>query len=147
MQPAPKRRSLPHTLFCVCIALFGAFVAYEGMQLSFGTLARIGPGFFPAGLGLVILLLGLLTIIEKDDAAFERHSLRPLVLCSLAILVFALTVERLGMIFAVTAVVALSSLAHGNTSVRAIAGLAALLCLTGYVLFITMLRIPLNPVF
>lgn len=121
-------------------------MAYEGSQLSIGTLTRIGPGFFPTGLGLLILVLGLLTIFEKDDIGVARNSLRALVFISLAILAFAVTVEPLGLIVATAGVVLLTSLAHGRPSIGTVAVVTAALSVVGILLFITMLRIPLNPI-
>ncbi|QPC41321.1 tripartite tricarboxylate transporter TctB family protein [Kaustia mangrovi] len=122
-------------------------MAYEGAQLSIGTLTRIGPGFFPTGLGLLILLLGLATAFETEDIVFARNSVRALLCISLAILTFAVTVERLGLIVATAGVVLLTSLAHGRPTIRTVSAVTAFLSVLGILLFITMLRIPLNPVF
>lgn len=41
-------------LFSLGIVAFGVYVILEGMAMSMGTLRRIGPGFFPVVLGIVL---------------------------------------------------------------------------------------------
>lgn len=145
MQDAPQRRSLAYILFCLCIALFGLFVAYMGFQLSLGTVRRIGPGFFPAGLGIIICVLALLTAFERETVNFPKGSLRALIFIALAILVFALTVERLGLIVAVAGLVLLTALAHRRPDLKSMAGVTIFLGALGVLLFVYLLRIPLSP--
>src|SRR5690606_5852607 len=78
MQDAPQPRSLTYVLFCLCIAIFGLIVAYMGSELSLGSVRRIGPGFFPTGLGLIIFFLALLTAFEHETAKFPRGGSRAL---------------------------------------------------------------------
>lgn len=145
MQNAPQRRSLAYILFCLCIAGFGLFVAFLGSEMSIGSVRRIGPGFFPTGLGIIICVLGLLTAFERETANFPRGSLRALIFIALALLVFALAVERLGLIIAVAGLVLLTALAHGRPDLKSIAGVTLVLSALGVLLFIYLLRIPLSP--
>lgn len=146
MQDTPQRRSLPYILFCLCIALFGLLVAYMGSELSLGSMRRIGPGFFPTGLGLIIFFLALLTAFEHETARFARGSLRALIFISLAILAFALVVERLGLIIAVASLVLLTALAQGRPNLKSIVGVTLFLSAIGVLLFLYLLRIPLSPI-
>ncbi|MGE3874376.1 MAG: tripartite tricarboxylate transporter TctB family protein, partial [Parvibaculaceae bacterium] len=50
-----------------CGALFavlGAVFAYESFMLDMGTALRMGPGYFPSMLGLVLLLLGVVILLQ-----------------------------------------------------------------------------------
>lgn len=147
MQDAPQPRSLTYVLFCLCIAIFGLIVAYMGTELSLGSVRRIGPGFFPTGLGLIIFFLALLTAFEHETAKFPRGGSRALVFISLAILAFALVVERLGLIVATASLVLLTALAQGRPSLRSTVGVTLFLSALGVLLFLYLLRIPLNPLF
>lgn len=120
-------------------------MAYMGFQLSLGTIGRIGPGFFPTGLGLLFLLFALLATFERDEVNFPKRGIRALVLISLAILAFALTVERLGLIVGVASVVILTAVAHGKPNPISIAGATIFLSALGFLLFVYLLRIPLSP--
>lgn len=53
------------------IALLGVGAILEGMKYSVGTLARMGPGFFPVWLGIILILLGLLVAATADPVAEE----------------------------------------------------------------------------
>lgn len=116
-----------------------------GLQLSLGSVGRIGPGFFPAGLGLLMLVFALLTALERDEPNFPKGAIRALVFISLAILAFALTVERLGLIVAAAGVVVLTALAHGRPNLKSVAGVTVVLSAVGVLLFVYLLRIPLSP--
>ena len=85
------------------LALCGlAVAAYSVAYYDFGELRRIGPGFFPTVLGA--FLAGLGTLIAAP-AALRRGEVAEIALKEaafvlLAVLAFALTVERAGLLVA-----------------------------------------------
>jgi len=64
----------------------------------------------------------------------------------LAILAFALVVERLGLIIAVASLVLLTALAQGRPNLKSIVGVTLFLSAMGVLLFLYLLRIPLSPI-
>lgn len=50
------------------MVLIGGIAMLEGSSYSIGSLARMGPGFFPVALGAVMLLLGILIAVTAADA-------------------------------------------------------------------------------
>lgn len=58
----------------VLIAI-GAFTIWEGMRYSTGTLARMGPGYFPVALGGVLIFLGVLVALTADNKEEEAKAL------------------------------------------------------------------------
>ncbi|MGO4906790.1 tripartite tricarboxylate transporter TctB family protein [Pseudorhodobacter sp. W20_MBD10_FR17] len=96
------------------LAAIGAFVAvYAVAHYDIGTLRRMGPGFFPALLGGVLAVLGLVIalpawargaapvhIVWKDAAAVLA-----------AILVFAAGLERGGLVLVTASAVLIASIA------------------------------------
>jgi len=83
--------------------LFGLSVA---QNYSFGTVARIGPGFFPAIVSGLLTLVGLLTILKSlrsDGEPIERIHWKPLLLITLSVVAFGLFLPRLGMPLAILA--------------------------------------------
>lgn len=59
----------------VLIAI-GAFTIWEGMRYSTGTLARMGPGYFPVALGAILILLGVLVALTGDTKKEEAEALK-----------------------------------------------------------------------
>lgn len=53
------------------MCLIGLGAAAQGLQYSFGSLTRMGPGFFPTCLGVILVLLGF-----SIAAAAKRPALR-----------------------------------------------------------------------
>lgn len=101
------------------LGLFAAWYAHAHYEL--GDLQRMGPGYFPIALGLILAVLGLLVAIP----AWFRHG-EPIVvnwktlgLVTLAIVVFALLLKSVGIVFATMVSVLVSSVADSHTSWRA----------------------------
>ena len=86
-------------LALIAIGLF--FALYSSSSYTFGELRRMGPGFFPTVLGWVLAGLGVVLSLSATSGAVERmgaFSWRPFVTVLLGLSVFALTVERFGMV-------------------------------------------------
>ncbi len=99
-------------MFVVIGVAFAAFAqAYK-----LGTPARMGPGFFPTMLGVLLALLGTAIVVQSlaGNGAPKRVDAvrwRPLALILLSVLVFAIALPRLGIIVSIALLVAISSLA------------------------------------
>lgn len=81
------------------IAVGIAFSLYA-MRYSLGTLTRMGPGFFPMALGVLLALLGVLVAapaLRRAGAAPVPH-LRALFTILAAVAIFGLTVREVGMV-------------------------------------------------
>ncbi|MGY6634377.1 MAG: tripartite tricarboxylate transporter TctB family protein [Alkalilacustris sp.] len=81
----------------VCIAL-GAVVVWITSDYRFGTPRRMGPGFFPVTLGVILAGLGVLILISglRDRTPLPRMYVRPLIILPATILAFALLLPRVG---------------------------------------------------
>lgn len=142
-----KHRRISDVLFGALIVIFGLYVAYAGTQLSMGTMSRIGPGFFPLGLGIIMAVLGLAAALEpaesKQDTAFNFRSL---IFLSLALITFALLIESLGLVPATTSLVIFTAIGgREKISILTLIGTIIGLSMVGYLLFIKLLRLPLEP--
>ncbi len=142
-----RTRPMGDTLFSLLIVLFGLFIAYEATGMSIGTARRIGPGFFPLGLGAIIVVLGIGTLFEPagESRSADGFNLRGLVCVSLALLAFAGLVERLGLFPAIAALVILTSLGDRRLHPLTVIATTLALCAVGYFLFIWALHLPLEP--
>jgi hypothetical protein len=112
--------------------VLGAAFAYASTGYDFGTLLRMGPGFFPIVLGLGLVGLGLAILVQGlrgsgDPGGIGAIAWRGLVLILGAILFFGATIRGLGLapaVFVASFVAALASVE--NTLPRAAAIAAAL---------------------
>ena len=95
-----KNRDVLSGLFFVGIGAFVAIKSY--LQYPIGTLGRMGPGYFPLILGIVLALIGLVVIAMslrvrglEIKATFRWRSVWAVLL---GVLLFSQTVERVGLI-------------------------------------------------
>lgn len=142
-----RNRDRSDALFAVLIVLFGLFLVYSGIDLSIGKMSRIGPGFLPLCLGVVIAFLGIGILFERQP---ERNDGRPniygLIMISLAVGAFAALVETVGLFPATAALVLLTTLANPErVKPMTVLGTIAGLCVTGYLLFVLALQLPFQP--
>ena len=132
----------------------GAFIAF-GLAFAIGALAynvgsplRMGPGYFPLSLGIVLVVMGGV-IVAKGFVAEEGEpigglALRPIILIVAAFIFFGVTVRGLGVVPALFVAVLVASLARDRTSpLLALAIAASLTTLSGLV-FIVALQLRLQ---
>ena len=50
------------------LTAFGALTAWESSRYAFGTLGRMGPGYYPALLGGGMVVVGLLIVLNRGGA-------------------------------------------------------------------------------
>jgi len=93
---------------------FGLAALYFGQHLAVGTPVRMGPGYVPRMLSLILLALGVLVCIValvSGSEPVERPKWKPITLVTLGIVCFALLFERAGLIPALIVLVMIASLA------------------------------------
>jgi hypothetical protein len=97
------------------VAAVGLAVLLAAMPLSMGTARAMGPGFVPVSMGIILILLGAgIVFVEGRRGIAERPempALRPLIFIPAAVIVFAVTVQRFGMIPSVFLTTFISTLA------------------------------------
>lgn len=85
----------------------GVGFAYASTQYDFGTSSNPGPGYFPFGLGVLLALLGGLVLFKamsietRDGERIGSIGWRALVVVVGAIVLFSLSLPRLGLPLAV----------------------------------------------
>jgi hypothetical protein len=81
----------------VAIGLAGL---YFGQDLAFGTSARMGPGYFPVLLSVLIIAIGLIVGFQGlvvEGPPIEPVQLRPIAFIVAAILVFGFLIDSIGL--------------------------------------------------
>jgi hypothetical protein len=138
-------RGLKSLLAGLVFIALSAIFAYSASTLTLGTAARMGSGYFPMMIALVLGALGVLTAAVGFFAKDERPtgtSFRSVVLVGGSVLVFAASIEPLGLIFAVFATSLLFSLADREFKLLPSLGAAAVLAAFSWIVFSYALSMP-----
>lgn len=135
-------RSMNELLTGVFLILVALLAFYLASPLSSLTEVGLGPGYVPKmfasiqlGLGLILVLGGLL----KQGEALESWQMRPLLLILASIVFFAISIERLGLVLAVTGLVLISCAANRGTTFREAVILALSSAAVSALLFVKLL--------
>lgn len=119
---------------------------YFGRELTYGSSARMGPGYFPTILSYVIIFIGLIIGgrgLATDGPSVERIPLRPITFVILAILAFGFLVERIGLALTAIAVTFIASAAREKFNLKETATLGVVLALLCVGVFIYGLSQPM----
>jgi hypothetical protein len=147
----------------VMFSAIGVAFAWGATTYTVGEGARMGPGYFPLMLGIVLAILGLVIVFEslvvetEDGEPVGRWAWRPLGYIIGANVAFGVLlgglprfgIPAMGMIVAIYALVALASLAGDKFKLRDVLILATVLAIGSYLAFIVLLKlqIPVWPSF
>lgn len=98
-------------LLMMGLGLFVSWYAFENYEI--GTANRMGPGFFPVGLGALLAVLGFFIALPAffRSGTRMRFEVRTLVLVTASIAVFAMLLKSMGIIVATALAVMISSTA------------------------------------
>lgn len=143
---APRRSSADVVAGGVFVVLGAAFLV-ASLDYEVGTVKQMGPGFFPAVGGGLLVLLGLGVagkgLVAGESGAFTRFPLRPLLMITLALVAFATTIDVIGLLPATFLTSVLAALAGRGTPAWKILALATGLTAGCYVVFVLLLQLRL----
>lgn len=127
---------------------FGALALFLGRNYAFGTVTRMGPGFLPTVLAW--FLLGLGTFLAVRGVAMDGQSIapgkwRPQIFILLAIVLFGLLIERVGLAPTVLVVGFVAAFASTEVRWKEAALLSAGAALFSILLFIKLLGQSMAP--
>ncbi len=121
------------------VLLIGAAATVEGLQYPLGTLANIGPGMFPTGIGVLLALVGAAITVsgfqirdEHDGSSIDWRGWGCIIAGMLA---FAILGIFGGLVIAIFALVFISALGDRNNSVLQAATLAVAMVAVGIAVF------------
>jgi putative tricarboxylic transport membrane protein len=130
----------------IFIAIGVAFILLA-QQYRLGTLHRMGPGMFPTLVGGLLVLLGAAVALRSLVLTGEpvpRFHLRPLAVSLLAIVLFGVALQWLGLIAAVAVLVVVGAWAARDVRPLENAVLAAAMILFSVGVFVWLLGLPLR---
>lgn len=119
------------------LTALGIFVVFYAQRYEFGDLNRMGPGYFPVALGVMLTILGLIIMIPAFFREGERihFDLAPFLLVTASLVAFATALKPLGIMLATVISVVLASMASDMTWVGRTLLAIAIAAVT-YVVFI-----------
>jgi len=134
--------------------VIGLFFTYMATQYSMGTPAKMGPGYFPFWLGLVMTALGLVILIKSlgAKAAIEKippFNWRVIALITGSVVLYGVLLPIMGFIVAVFVLVFLSASASHEFHWKGTLMNAIFLIVFTYLVFVVGLKLqfPLLPFF
>lgn len=131
------------------VALFGVLYGAQGARYTIGSLSRMGPGYFPVALGVILALTGVTIAIfgyRKSVPVDTEHrpaQWRAWALISVSIVAFVLLAERFGLVPAAFAIVFISAFADRDNNWKRAAILSAAIVVVAIVVFWWALQIQL----
>ena len=143
----PSRINIPDFAFAAFLIGLGALAFSLAGELTIGTAASMGPGYVPRGLAILIMIFGLLMggrAVFAGWAAFPAVALRPLLLVSAAVALFAILLPLAGLAVTSAAVVLCAGLAAYDARPHENVLLAIGLSVFAVLLFVVGLGLPLR---
>lgn len=107
------RVNAPKDIFAGLIFIaFGVGTFVLAHDYEIGTAVEMGPGYFPAAIGLVLAAIGIAAIIRgisrKTPDPITPHRIEPLILVFAGILTFSFLIERTGLFVAAAALIGIA---------------------------------------
>jgi len=117
---------------------------------TMGTPARMGPGFFPFWLGMILVGLGVLIAViafrhaeAGEDAQLEKFHWGPILYVLIAIVLFGVLLKPIGMLLSGMVLIVGSSLGSHEFKWREILGLGIFLVIFTALVFVVGLKLPI----
>jgi len=134
--------------------VIGLFFAIMATNYPMGTAAKMGPGYFPFYLGILMFLLGLLVAVKAFGAkaaieSIPKFNWRIMAQITGAVVLYGLLLPRLGFLIAVVVLVFVAASASREFTWKGTAINAAFLVTFTYSVFVVGLKLqfPLLPAF
>jgi predicted anti-sigma-YlaC factor YlaD len=144
-----KLKNRHEVLGGVTIAVFGVLAIVEGYRLGTGTLTRMEPGYVPLALGLVLVLLGFLMSVGRDEAPakvvlLEKAEWRGWLCIIAGVAAFLVLGPHAGLVPAAFSCVFISALGDRTATLKGAFILALSVTAFGVILFHYFLTIPMS---
>jgi hypothetical protein len=134
--------------------VIGLFFAIVATRYNMGTAAKMGPGYFPFYLGLLMALLGLLVLVRSMGAkatieTIPKFNWKIIIQITGAVVLYALLLPRMGFLVAVVVLVLVSASASKDFTWKGSLLNATFLVIFTYSVFVVGLKLqfPLLPAF
>ena len=98
----------------VMFIVFGATAIFISQDYPFGTTSRMGPGYFPTWIGIILVVLGgfiALSGFKNVGEGVSKFAWKAMILLGLAFSIFGWGIDHIGFVPAMAAMIVLSSAA------------------------------------
>jgi len=148
-EPQPEKKAIASREIAagIFVLIVGIAVWIASLDLNFGTPQRMGSGFMPFWLGILMGIVGILIIVsglKTGEKLPAFPTFRPLAALILGFSAFALLVGPGGLLIAAFAGVSIASFAMPKPNLLHTALFAALLSAAAALLFVVLLDVPIN---
>jgi len=123
----------------------GLVAVLIAVNYRFGSMLRMGPGFFPTVLGTILILFGLYIMakgLRHKEKIEGKWSLRALILLPLSLVLFGVLMEHAGFIPALAIMVFVSAIAGRGFKWKEVLVLIVVLTVFTWAVFIWGLGLP-----
>ena len=134
--------------------VIGLFFAIVATRYQYGTAAKMGPGYFPFWLGMIMAAIGLLVLVKSLGAkatieAIPKFNWKVIGLITGSIILYGILLPKMGFIVAVLVLVMIASSASREFSWKVALINAVVLIAFTYSVFVMGLKLqfPLLPFF
>lgn len=141
----PELRNNRDFLAGLLFFALGVLTIFFARDYPMGLAARMGPGYFPAVLGGILCLFGLVVMIRglRSGAPVQgTWGWRPLGLITLSIVIFGFTMEKLGLVPALILLFFVAALAGREFRFKEVLLLAVLMSAFAAAVFVYGLQLP-----
>jgi putative tricarboxylic transport membrane protein len=129
----------------IFVAIGGAFILLAS-QYRLGTMHRMGPAMFPILVGSVLAVLGAIIALRSfvlDGEPVPRFYARPIGVSLLAIVLFGVALQWLGLVAAIAVLVLVGAYAAREVHRLETIALAAIMIVFSVAVFVWLLGLPL----
>jgi hypothetical protein len=140
------RINVPDLAFAAFLVALGAFAFALAGDLTVGTAAAMGPGYVPRGLAILIMAYGAvlgLRALFSGHLAFPEIAMRPLLLVSASVALFAILLPFAGLALTSFFIVICAGYAAYDVRLRENLISAAVLAVFSIILFVSALGLPI----
>ena len=147
--PEPTDDKVSDLYIGLLFLAFGGVFGLTSLSYRLGSIDRMGSGYFPLTVSVLITVIGLILIARAVVAGGVpklRHLRRPraLALVLASSIAFGLLISRTGLVVAVLATVLLARLADSEGRIVESLVLAVVISVIAVLIFVVGLKLPLN---
>lgn len=125
--------------------LIGGIGFYMALSYPFGTLEKMGPGYFPRVLSAILVIFGLVTLVRglrSGERVQGTWGWFPLAMLVASLVAFGFLIEHVGLIPALVAMFFISAYAGKEARFLEVLGLTVVMCIAATAIFIWGLKLP-----
>lgn len=138
----------------VMFIVIGLAFAWKSTEYSMGTAARMGPGYFPFWLGIIMAAIGAIVLLSSlskkaEKTEIEKFDYKSVAIITLSVVAFAYLLVPAGLIISMVVLVVISAMAAHDRTWKATLANAAFLTILCYLAFVVGLKLvfPIWPAF